>query len=68
MTYKQRFQKKIDIWPKAGSTTRALGHKFASLQTLNKRFFPVLINVICSWNEKKKLGQNYLCKIIYLTL
>ena len=40
VTYKQRFQNKFDIWPKAGSSTCTLGHKFGSSKRLNKRFFP----------------------------
>ena len=66
--HRKSVSKKFDIWPKAESSTLALGHKFASLWTLNKRFF--YFNECCLL-IKWKIGvrttlfmQNYLFNIL----
>ena len=61
--------KKFHIWPKAESLTPALGHTFASLYTLNKRFFSPF-NQWCLFMKLKAearttlIMQNYLFNFV----
>ena len=59
ITYKKGLQKNVDTWPKAESSTSALGHTFASINTKKKYFF-TLQSMMFVYQIKSTSSDHYL--------